>query len=100
MNRGLLMSTAEKEQRHAKLHEVVTTQTSHTWAAMLVKMLLGVMGTSNMARQTPVFPTDNMFESYAKAKKRLFLCDYDVRALQSMSVQASGMTALFFLSLC
>ncbi|ETW77810.1 glycosyltransferase family 20 protein [Heterobasidion irregulare TC 32-1] len=77
MNRGLLMSTAEKEQRHAKLHEVVTTQTSHTWAAMLVKMLLGVMGTSNMARQTPVLPTDNMFESYAKAKKRLFLCDYD-----------------------
>ncbi|THH14614.1 hypothetical protein EW146_g5739 [Bondarzewia mesenterica] len=77
MNRGLLMSASEKEHRQAQLYHVVTTQTSHTWAAMLVKMLLSVMGSSNMARQTPVLPTDGMFESYAKAKKRLFLCDYD-----------------------
>lgn len=77
MNRGLTMSQAEKEDRNAKLLRVVTTQTSHTWAAMLVKTLLGVMGGQNMARQTPVLPTVSMLQAYKSASKRLFMCDYD-----------------------
>lgn len=77
MNRGLTMSQAEKEERNAKLLKVVTTQTSHTWAAMLVKTLLGVMGGQNMARQTPVLPTVSMLQRYKSARKRLFMCDYD-----------------------
>ncbi|KZV61342.1 glycosyltransferase family 20 protein [Peniophora sp. CONT] len=77
MHRGLTMSDEEKAQRHAALHDVVTTHTSKTWATSLVKMLLGQMGASNMARQTPVLPTEHMLSSYRSAKKRLFMLDYD-----------------------
>ncbi|KAG2132110.1 glycosyltransferase family 20-domain-containing protein [Suillus clintonianus] len=34
MNRGLVISEEEKASRHAALHKVVTTHTSHTWAAV------------------------------------------------------------------
>ncbi|KAI0035788.1 trehalose 6-phosphate phosphatase [Vararia minispora EC-137] len=77
MHRGLTMSEEEKAGRHARLHDVVTTHTSHTWAMMLVKMLLGQVGSSNMARQTPVLPTEHMLSSYKSAKRRLFMLDYD-----------------------
>ncbi|KAF8633173.1 hypothetical protein AX17_004674 [Amanita inopinata Kibby_2008] len=77
INQGLLMSPAEKEARHAKLHKVVTTHTSHSWAALLVKQLLSQLGGQNQARQTPYIPKDRLVNSYMKAKKRLFLFDYD-----------------------
>ena len=78
INQGLLMDPAEKIERHAKLYKVVTTHTSHSWAAVLVKMLLGQMGLQGMARQTPYIPKEKLEGLYEKAKKRLFLFDYDV----------------------
>ena len=72
------MSQAEKEERHAKLHNVVTTHTSHTWAAVLVKHLLSMMSVQNQARQTPYIPKEHLLGSYGTAKKRLFMLDYDV----------------------
>jgi trehalose 6-phosphate synthase/phosphatase len=78
INQGLLMDPVEKNARHAKLYKVVSTHTSHTWAAVLVKMLLGQMGLQGMAKQTPYIPKEKLEGLYAKAKKRLFLFDYDV----------------------
>ncbi|EKM75349.1 hypothetical protein AGABI1DRAFT_46667 [Agaricus bisporus var. burnettii JB137-S8] len=77
INKGLLMSPAEKAARHAKLYKVVTTHTSHSWASILVKQLLGQVGRQGMARQTPYIPRSQLQSSYASAKKRLFLFDYD-----------------------
>ncbi|KAJ3507777.1 hypothetical protein NLJ89_g6115 [Agrocybe chaxingu] len=77
INKGLIMAPEEKAARHAKLYKTVTTHTSHTWAAVLVKMLLGQLGLSGMARQTPYIPKEQLEGLYAKAKKRLFLFDYD-----------------------
>ncbi|RXW23930.1 hypothetical protein EST38_g1929 [Candolleomyces aberdarensis] len=77
INQGLLMSPAEKAARHAKLYKVVTTHTSHSWAAVLVKMLLEQMGIQGLARQTPYIPKDQLEGLYHGAKKRLFLFDYD-----------------------
>jgi trehalose 6-phosphate synthase/phosphatase len=79
INKGLLMSDSEKLERHRKLHKIVTTHTSHTWAAILVKMLLSQIGGQNTARQTPYIPMDVLEEKYTNASKRLFLFDYDVR---------------------
>jgi hypothetical protein len=79
INQGLLMSTEEKATRHEKLYKTVTTHTSHTWAAILVKMLLEQMGLQGMARQTPYIPRKNLEGLYHTAGKRLFLFDYDVR---------------------
>ncbi|KAI6021119.1 glycosyltransferase family 20 protein [Pisolithus marmoratus] len=77
MNRGLLMSEESKASRHAALHRVVTTHTSHTWASVLVKMLLFQINGQTTARRTPYLPKDRLKESYDRAKKRLFLFDYD-----------------------
>ncbi|KAF8878174.1 hypothetical protein CPB84DRAFT_1817530 [Gymnopilus junonius] len=77
INQGLVMDPAEKAARHAKLYKVVTTHTAHTWAAVLVKMLLGQLGLQGMARRTPYIPKDLLEGLYVKAKKRLFLFDYD-----------------------
>lgn len=74
------MSTEEKQSRHQTLHKVVTTHTSHTWAALLVKMLLGQMNSQNTARRTPYIPKDLLQTRYREAKKRLFLFDYDVNS--------------------
>ena len=74
----MLMSQAEKEVRHARLYKVVTTHTSHTWAAVLVKQLLSLLSNHTQARQTPYIPKDRLVGEYEKAKKRLFMLDYDV----------------------
>lgn len=78
MHRGLTMSEEEKLRRHEQLFKTVTTHTSHTWAAMLAKMLLQQVGRQNYARQTPLMPKDRLESQYRSAKKRLFLLDYDV----------------------
>lgn len=72
------MSDEEKLRRHTKLYQTVTTQTSHTWATTLAKMLLEQLGGQNLAKQTPFIPKDLLEGSYIRAKKRLFLFDYDV----------------------
>jgi trehalose 6-phosphate synthase/phosphatase len=78
INQGLVMDPKEKAARHEKLYKVVTTHTSHTWAAVLVKMLLGQLGLQGMARKTPYIPRELLGSRYSQAKKRLFLFDYDV----------------------
>jgi len=81
MNTGLLMSSASKAARHAALHKVVTTHTSHTWAALLVKMLLSQINGQTTARGTPYLPRELLKDKYESAGKRLFLFDYDVRTV-------------------
>ncbi|RDX51729.1 trehalose 6-phosphate phosphatase [Lentinus brumalis] len=77
MHRGLTMSDDEKAHRHQQLYKTVTTHTSATWAEILAKQLLERLGSSNMARQTPFIPKGELERHYIKAKKRLFLFDYD-----------------------
>ncbi|KAG6906205.1 hypothetical protein DXG01_015225 [Tephrocybe rancida] len=82
INTGLLMSPAEKARRQANLYKVVTTHTSHTWAAVLVKALLGQVDGQGQARSTPYIERGELVRWYAHAGregggKRLFLLDYD-----------------------
>ena len=89
INRGLTMSPEEKTERHDKMYKVVNTHTSHSWAATLVRMLLKQMGLENvMARQTPFMEKNRLEECYLKAKKRLFLFDYDVGSTRRKSDKA------------
>jgi len=89
INQGLLMSPSEKAARHAKLYKVVTTYTSHSWASILVKRLLGQLRRQGMARQTPYILKQQLEQLYTSAKKRLFLFDYDVSSLQIQSIYLS-----------
>lgn len=88
------MSEAEKTQRQAALYKVVTTHTSHTWAAILVKMLLGQLGTENTAHQTPFMDQEKLTSAYHSAKKRLLLFDYDVRVPFPIPLTRPRMLAL------
>jgi trehalose 6-phosphate synthase/phosphatase len=72
------MSEREKASRHEPLYKVVTTHTSHTWAAVLVKILLGQINKQNTARTTPFILKEKLSNHYRNATKRLFLFDYDV----------------------
>lgn len=72
------MSSKEKARRHETLYKVVSTHTSHTWAGVLIKMLLGRMDGQGQARQTPYLPREQLGQQYHAAGKRLFLFDYDV----------------------
>jgi trehalose 6-phosphate synthase/phosphatase len=72
------MGVEEKRKRQALLYEAVTTHTSHTWAAVLVKSLLEKINSENSAHQTPVLDRALMSARYNSAKKRLFMFDYDV----------------------
>ena len=92
MHRGLLMSDAERDARHAALYKVVTTHTSHTWAALLAHMLLRQLGQQNMARQTPRIAKGRLARAYRDAKKRLFLLDYDVRPPSFSRVRQERLT--------
>lgn len=92
MHQGLVMSKEEKERRHDSLYKVVTTHTSHTWAAVLVKMLLTQINTENTARQTPFIPLDKLQASYQSAEKRLLLFDYDVRYHLQLFIVANSLS--------
>ena len=78
INRGLLLSDADKAARHATLHKHVVSHTSHMWAASFVKLLLSHLGSEHTAHATPVLEHSLMIEKYTKAKQRLLLFDYDV----------------------
>ncbi len=95
MHRSLTMSDEEKLRRHQQLYKTVTTHTSHTWAAILGKKLLERLGTTNMARQTPYIPKGELERHYLKAKKRLFLFDYDVRILLRRFAIADCMRSVY-----
>lgn len=71
------MSEEERSARQEKLYKVVTTHTSHTWAAVLVKMLLQQLNSKGVAKTTPFIHAEHLDQHYANSKKRLFFFDYD-----------------------
>ncbi|KZT60964.1 glycosyltransferase family 20 protein [Calocera cornea HHB12733] len=77
INQGLTMGDVEKASRQETLYNIVSTHTSHTWAAVLVRMLLSHIGHEHTAHQTPYLDMEHIRSSYYAAKKRLMLFDYD-----------------------
>jgi hypothetical protein len=95
MNQGLLMSEEEKRSRHKNLHKVVTTHTSHTWAAVLVRQLLSQINNQGQARMTSYIPKDLLTDTYRAARKRLFLFDYDVSFVRYLSSHSGARDSNF-----
>jgi len=87
------MEDDERLTRQAALYDMVRTHTSHTWAAILVKMLLNLVGTQDMARHTPELDKAELKGKYDSAKSRLLMFDYDV----CYSVPTARRTVLFIL---
>jgi trehalose 6-phosphate synthase/phosphatase len=86
------MSDIERHTRQAALYEVVRTHTSHTWAAILVTMLLSLVGTQNKARRTPVLDQEELCAKYKSAKRRLLMFDYDVSVFAVSFMASLGLS--------
>ncbi|CAD6886627.1 unnamed protein product [Tilletia laevis] len=74
---GLRLDPAQKRERHARLYTQVTSHTSHTWAAQLVKQLLVRLESGQAAHFTPPLERRRLIDAYISARKRLLLLDYD-----------------------
>ncbi|KAJ6513476.1 hypothetical protein C8R45DRAFT_1154871 [Mycena sanguinolenta] len=97
-------SEPEKFAQHEALQKVVTTHTSHTWAAILVKMLLEQLGGKEASHRTPYIPRQVLESRYHATKKRLFFFDYDgilapiIKTLSMVIPSAATLAALERLS--
>ncbi|PWN38014.1 uncharacterized protein FA14DRAFT_109657, partial [Meira miltonrushii] len=77
IHHALIMSDQERFRRHEELYRQVVMHTSHTWAATLVKLLVGQMLTEQSAHSTPPLDRKRLVKAHHAARKRLFLLDYD-----------------------
>ena len=74
---ALKLPEEEKRVRHNQLYHQVVMHTSHTWAAGLVRQLLVRLHSEHSSHFTPPLDRQTLLDKFKKAKKRLFLLDYD-----------------------
>ncbi|RLM01800.1 hypothetical protein CFD26_108651 [Aspergillus turcosus] len=77
INRALTMSPEEKKAQHLKLYKHVTTNTVSTWSNQFVTRLLTNLSSFDQSVATPALDRAKLLKQYRKARKRLFMFDYD-----------------------
>ena len=77
INKALTMSSQEKEDQHRLLYKHVTTHTVQTWSKTYIKRLIVNLASFNQSIATPVLDKAKLLSRYRRARKRLFLFDYD-----------------------
>lgn len=74
---ALEMPEEKKRSDHEKLYNYVTTHTVSTWTNNFLKRLLTNLTSFTQNDLTPALDRNRMIQQYQKAKKRLFMFDYD-----------------------
>jgi trehalose 6-phosphate synthase/phosphatase len=74
---ALEMDEQSKKANHEKLYSYVTTHTVSTWSNKFLKRLLTNLTSFSQSDLTPALDRIKMVQQYDKAKKRLFMFDYD-----------------------
>lgn len=77
IKKALEMPLKERDQSHRKLYEHVTTHPVSHWCNSFLKRLLTNLASHNQHALTPALDRHIMKAQYLKAKRRLFLFDYD-----------------------
>lgn len=77
INEALGMSPEEKKTLHGKLYSYVTTNTVQAWVSNFLHRLLTNLSSFDQSTATPVLDKTSLLAQYRKAKKRLFMLDYD-----------------------
>lgn len=77
INHALTMPEKEKLLMHKNLYYHVTTHNVQAWSNGYLKRLLQVLASQNNAIATPLLDKAKMLLQYRKAKRRLFMFDYD-----------------------
>ncbi|OBT49209.1 hypothetical protein VE00_00160 [Pseudogymnoascus sp. WSF 3629] len=77
INNALTMSPEKKKETHEDLYKHVTTHNVQAWTTGYIKRLLTVLSSHSTSVTTPILDREKMLVQFTKAKKRLFMIDYD-----------------------
>lgn len=77
IHQALIMPEEEKANQERKLYHHVTTHTVQVWLKTYLARLLVNLASFNQSFATPVLDKALLLARYRKAKKRLFMFDYD-----------------------
>jgi trehalose 6-phosphate synthase/phosphatase len=77
IHQALIMPAEEKANQERKLYRHVTSHTVQTWQKTYIARLLVNLASFNQSFATPVLDKALLLRTYRKAKKRLFMFDYD-----------------------
>ncbi|KAL4919109.1 glycosyltransferase family 20-domain-containing protein [Aspergillus aurantiobrunneus] len=77
INKALTVPVADKKEQHLKLHKHVTTNTVSAWSKQFISRLLTNLSSFDQSVATPALDRTKLLKQYRKARKRLFMFDYD-----------------------
>lgn len=77
INYALTMDPEKRREQHHSLYRHVITHNVQSWSRSYLKRLLTVLSSSKNTVSTPLLDKAAMLDAYTKARKRLFLFDYD-----------------------
>lgn len=77
INEALTMSPEKRREQHEALYKYVTTNTVSRWADQYVRRLLTNLSSFNQSIATPLLDRQKLIDQYCKARRRLFMFDYD-----------------------
>ena len=77
IQKALTMSDNDKAKQHEQLYKHVTTHTIEKWAKTYLSRLLVNLASFNQSIATPALDKTKVLARYRRAKRRLFMFDYD-----------------------
>ncbi|KAI9811521.1 MAG: threalose-6-phosphate phosphatase [Phylliscum demangeonii] len=77
IDRALQMTAEEKRAQHAPLYRYVTTNTVQAWSVRFIDRLLTNLSSAEQSMGTPLLDKAALLTQYRRAKRRLFMLDYD-----------------------
>ncbi|THC95469.1 hypothetical protein EYZ11_005063 [Aspergillus tanneri] len=77
INQALMMSSEQKQSQHLKLYKHVTTHTVSAWSKQFITRLLTNLSSFDQSVATPALDRAKLLKQYRRARKRLFMFDYD-----------------------
>lgn len=77
IDRALTMSAEERKDQHEKLYRHVITNNVQAWANNYLRRLMTNLSSFDQSFATPALDRAKLLSQYRKAKKRLFMFDYD-----------------------
>lgn len=77
IDRALKMPADQRRDQHLKLYKHVITNTVSTWTRLFLHRLLTNLSSFDQSVATPALDRAKLLTQYRKARKRLFMFDYD-----------------------
>lgn len=77
IDRALKMPAEQRKEQQSKLYKHVITNTVSTWSRLFLHRLLTNLSSFDQSVATPALDRAKLMKQYRKARRRLFMFDYD-----------------------